>query len=74
MEQSRQHSVGIIMNGVTGRMGLNQHLRRLSNHRAFGALYPWGWEQPAFDDSVLAGRRRSTPARPAAWKAIRNGS
>ncbi len=22
------HSVGIIMNGVTGRMGLNQHLRR----------------------------------------------
>jgi len=24
----RTHSVGIIMNGVTGRMGLNQHLRR----------------------------------------------
>src|SRR5271168_3675356 len=23
------HTVGIIMNGVTGRMGLNQHLRRL---------------------------------------------
>jgi len=22
------HSVGIILNGVTGRMGLNQHLRR----------------------------------------------
>jgi predicted dehydrogenase len=22
------HSIGIIMNGVTGRMGLNQHLRR----------------------------------------------
>ncbi|MDE3195269.1 MAG: gfo/Idh/MocA family oxidoreductase, partial [Acidobacteriota bacterium] len=22
------HTVGIIMNGVTGRMGLNQHLRR----------------------------------------------
>ena len=22
------HSVGIVMNGVTGRMGLNQHLRR----------------------------------------------
>src|SRR5262249_18506014 len=23
-----EHSIGIIMNGVTGRMGLNQHLRR----------------------------------------------
>ncbi len=22
------HTIGIIMNGVTGRMGLNQHLRR----------------------------------------------
>src|SRR5260370_41309549 len=23
-----EHSIGVIMNGVTGRMGLNQHLRR----------------------------------------------
>jgi predicted dehydrogenase len=28
MSATRTHSVGIIMNGVTGRMGLNQHLRR----------------------------------------------
>ncbi len=28
MNQKTVHSVGIIMNGVTGRMGLNQHLRR----------------------------------------------
>src|ERR1700682_4354984 len=28
MSQKNIHSVGIIMNGVTGRMGLNQHLRR----------------------------------------------
>src|SRR5271157_5804807 len=28
MENQKNHSVGIIMNGVTGRMGLNQHLRR----------------------------------------------
>ena len=28
MSQQNVHSVGIIMNGVTGRMGLNQHLRR----------------------------------------------
>jgi predicted dehydrogenase len=28
MSQKTIHSVGIIMNGVTGRMGLNQHLRR----------------------------------------------
>jgi len=28
MENPKLHSIGIIMNGVTGRMGLNQHLRR----------------------------------------------
>src|SRR5450759_2059664 len=28
MSEKNIHSVGIIMNGVTGRMGLNQHLRR----------------------------------------------
>jgi predicted dehydrogenase len=28
MNNRTQHTVGIIMNGVTGRMGLNQHLRR----------------------------------------------
>ena len=28
MENQKNHSIGIIMNGVTGRMGLNQHLRR----------------------------------------------
>jgi len=28
MSSSKIHNIGIIMNGVTGRMGLNQHLRR----------------------------------------------
>ncbi len=28
MSQETIYSVGVIMNGVTGRMGLNQHLRR----------------------------------------------
>lgn len=28
MSSKKNHSIGIIMNGVTGRMGLNQHLRR----------------------------------------------
>src|SRR5712691_2043738 len=28
MSTNTTHEVGIIMNGVTGRMGLNQHLRR----------------------------------------------
>jgi predicted dehydrogenase len=28
MSQKITHSVGVVMNGVTGRMGLNQHLRR----------------------------------------------
>jgi predicted dehydrogenase len=28
MDNPKTHSIGIIMNGITGRMGLNQHLRR----------------------------------------------
>ena len=32
MSQTNTHEIGIILNGVTGRMGLNQHLRR--------SLYP----------------------------------
>jgi len=28
MERTTEHKVGIIMNGVTGRMGMNQHLMR----------------------------------------------
>lgn len=28
MSTAKTHSIGIVMNGVTGRMGLNQHLRR----------------------------------------------
>ena len=28
MDHSTEHKVGIIMNGVTGRMGMNQHLLR----------------------------------------------
>ena len=28
MSAKTEHSIGVIMNGVTGRMGLNQHLRR----------------------------------------------
>ena len=28
MSQKKTHSIGVILNGVTGRMGLNQHLRR----------------------------------------------
>jgi predicted dehydrogenase len=31
MENPKIHSIGIIMNGITGRMGLNQHLRRSIN-------------------------------------------
>ena len=30
----RQRTLGIIMNGVTGRMGLNQHLRPLDLRRS----------------------------------------
>ena len=41
MSENTIHQVGIIMNGVTGRMGLNQHLRRsIYAHHAAGRPQP----------------------------------
>ncbi|MGI8960718.1 MAG: Gfo/Idh/MocA family protein [Bryobacteraceae bacterium] len=42
------HSVGIIMNGVTGRMGLNQHLRR-----SIYALIEQGGVQISEDETIV---------------------
>ncbi len=56
MSENRVHRVGIIMNGVTGRMGLNQHLRR-----SIAAIQRQGGvaisdEQAIIPDVLLVGR------------------
>src|SRR6202034_3719554 len=48
--------IGIVMNGVTGRMGLNQHLVRsiLAIRKKEGAELSEGWR--LFPDPILVGR------------------
>jgi predicted dehydrogenase len=48
MSQPRVHEIGIIMNGVTGRMGLNQHLRR-----SIHAIIQQGGVRTADGDTIM---------------------
>jgi len=55
----KQHNIGIIMNGVTGRMGTNQHLLR-----SIAAIIKQGGvkiseEETIMPDPILVGRNRS---------------
>ncbi|HVV44041.1 MAG TPA: hypothetical protein VHC72_02520, partial [Bryobacteraceae bacterium] len=52
----KQHPIGIIMNGVTGRMGTNQHLVRsiVAIRNQGGVLLPDG--TALMPDPVLVGR------------------
>src|SRR5215203_6943427 len=55
----KQHNIGIIMNGVTGRMGTNQHLLR-----SIAAIIKQGGvklnaEEIIMPDPVLVGRNNS---------------
>ena len=55
----KQHSIGIIMNGVTGRMGTNQHLLR-----SVAAIIKQGGvkiseEETIMPDPILVGRNTS---------------
>ena len=55
----KQHKIGIIMNGVTGRMGTNQHLLR-----SIAAIIKQGGvkiseEETIFPDPILVGRNTS---------------
>jgi predicted dehydrogenase len=55
----KQHKIGIIMNGVTGRMGTNQHLLR-----SIAAIIKQGGikiseEETIFPDPILVGRNSS---------------
>ncbi len=59
MSAPKTHEIGIIMNGVTGRMGLNQHLRR-----SLHAIMKQGGVQTADGDTImpkplLTGRNRA---------------
>jgi predicted dehydrogenase len=52
----REHSIGIIMNGVTGRMGTNQHLiRSILAIREQGGVFV-GEDEAIVPDPVLVGR------------------
>jgi len=52
----KQHTIGIIMNGVTGRMGTNQHLlRSIAEIRKQGGL-KIGADEVIMPDPVLVGR------------------
>ena len=48
MSSQKTHTVGIIMNGVTGRMGLNQHLRR-----SIQAIMQQGGLQTSDGDNIM---------------------
>jgi len=53
---SKQHTIGIIMNGVTGRMGTNQHLlRSMVAIRDQGGI-PIGNNEIIMPDPILVGR------------------
>ena len=53
---SKQHTIGIIMNGVTGRMGTNQHLlRSMVAIRDQGGI-PIGNNEVIMPDPILVGR------------------
>ena len=65
-----EQRVGIIMNGVTGRMGLNQHLVRsiLAIREQGGILMPDG--KTLMPDPLLLGRNEQeiAPHQRAAWR------
>jgi predicted dehydrogenase len=52
----KQHNVGIIMNGVTGRMGTNQHLLRSINEIIKQGGVKTGSGETIMPDPVLVGR------------------
>jgi predicted dehydrogenase len=52
----KQHTVGIIMNGVTGRMGTNQHLLRSINEIIKQGGVKIGHGETIMPDPVLVGR------------------
>ena len=59
MSSKKVHSVGVIMNGVTGRMGLNQHLVRsiLAIRELGGVALPNG--DRLVPDPILVGRNEA---------------
>src|ERR1022692_4445739 len=56
MSEPTIHSVGIIMNGVTGRMGLNQHLRRSIYAIMKQGGVPLGPSETIMPQPILVGR------------------
>ncbi len=55
----KQHKVGIIMNGVTGRMGTNQHLMRSIVEIMKQGGVPIGPDESIMPDPILVGRNKA---------------
>ena len=55
----KQHTIGIIMNGVTGRMGTNQHLLRSIAAIIKQGGVKFGEEETIMPDPILVGRNSS---------------
>lgn len=67
MSNVKVHNVGIIMNGVTGRMGTNQHLvRSICAIRAQGGIKLGDGEEVIMPSAVLVGRNEAKLAALAA--------
>ena len=56
MSEKTIHSIGVIMNGVTGRMGLNQHLRRSLHAIIQQGGVPLSDRESILPDLLLVGR------------------
>ena len=58
---TRTHTLGVIMNGVTGRMGTHQHLMRslIAIRQQGGVRLPNG--DTILPDPVLVGRNAASP-------------
>ena len=66
----KQHTIGIIMNGVTGRMGTNQHLMRSIVEIIKQGGVPAGQGESIMPDPVLVGRDEQKLARLAGMSGI----
>ena len=57
----KEHNIGVIMNGVTGRMGTNQHLiRSILAIREQGGV-PISPAEVIMPDPILVGRNQAKP-------------
>ena len=67
----KQHNIGIIMNGVTGRMGTNQHLMRSIVEIIRQGGVKVGNDECIMPDPILVGRDRNKLEKLAAMSGVK---